>query len=53
MKRVLAAALGGLVGLLAIGLVEYTWFYPRNMFLFWLLFAVVASCVKLVDNKKA
>lgn len=49
LKRVLAAALGGLVGLLAIGLVEYTWFYPRNMFLFWLLFAVVAACVKLIE----
>lgn len=52
LKRVLAAALGGLVGLLAIGLVEYTWFYPRNMFLFWLLFAVVASCVKLVEKER-
>lgn len=50
LKRILAAALGGLVGLLAIGLVEYTWFYPRNMFLFWVLFAVIASCVKLAEN---
>lgn len=52
LKRILAAALGGLVGLLAIGLVEYTWFYPRNMFLFWLLFAVVASCVKLAEQER-
>lgn len=52
LKRVLAAALGGLVGLLAIGLVEYTWFYPRNMFLFWLLFAVVAACVKLTEQER-
>lgn len=52
LKRILAAALGGLAGLLAIGLVEYTWFYPRNMFLFWLLFAVVASCVKLAEGEQ-
>lgn len=52
LKRILAAALGGLVGLLAIGLVEYTWFYPRNMFLFWVLFAVVASCVKLAEKEQ-
>ena len=45
------AALGGLVGLLAIGLVEYTWFYPRNMFLFWILFAVIASAVKLIETE--
>lgn len=55
LKRILAAALGSLVGILAVGLVEYTWFYPRNMFLFWLLFAVVAACVKLgnADEKAA
>lgn len=52
LRRILAAALGSLVGLLAIGLVEYTWFYPRNMFLFWLLFAVVASCVKLAEQER-
>lgn len=51
LKRVLAAALGGLVGVLAVGLVEYTWFYPRNMFLFWVLFGVIASCVKLAGNQ--
>lgn len=52
LKRILAAALGSLVGLLAIGLVEYTWFYPRNMFLFWVLFAVIASCVKLIEGER-
>lgn len=51
LRRILAAALGGLVGLLAIGLVEYTWFYPRNMFLFWILFAVIASAVKLIETE--
>lgn len=48
LRRVLAAALGALAGILAIGLVEYTWFYPRNMFLFWYLFAIVAATVKLI-----
>lgn len=52
LKRVLAASLAALVGILAVGLVEYTWFYPRNMFLFWVLFAVAASCVKLAQNEQ-
>ena len=47
LRRIIAAALGAFGGILAIGLVEYTWFYPRNMFLFWFLFGVIASCVKL------
>lgn len=53
LKRVLAAALGALGGILAIGLVEYTWFYPRNMFLFWFLFGVIAACVKLAAKPQA
>ncbi len=53
LKRILAAALGAFIGILAIGLVEYTWFYPRNMFLFWYLFGVIAACVKLAGKEKA
>lgn len=52
LRRVLAAALGAFVGILFIGLVEYTWFYPRNMFLFWFLFGVIASCIKLVGQRE-
>jgi O-antigen ligase len=46
-KRMLAAAVSALCGILVISLAEYTWFYPRNMFLFWFLFGVIAVCVKL------
>ena len=53
LRRILAAALGAFVGILAIGLVEYTWFYPRNMFLFWFLFGVIAAAVKLSRQEKA
>ncbi|MEG2989154.1 MAG: O-antigen ligase family protein [Oscillospiraceae bacterium] len=51
MKNMVTAAMAGLCGMLVISLAEYTWFYPRNMFLFWFLFAIIASCVKL--GKKA
>jgi O-antigen ligase len=46
-KRMLSAAVSALCGILVISLAEYTWFYPRNMFLFWFLFGVIAVCVKL------
>ena len=29
---------------------EYTWFYPRNMFLYWFLFGLIAACLKLVGS---
>ncbi len=47
-KRLLAAAIGGFCGILVVGLAEYTWFYPRNMFTWWFLFGVIGACVKLV-----
>ncbi len=47
LRRIIAAALGSFVGILAVSLVEYTWFYPRNMFLFWFLAGVIAAGVKL------
>lgn len=46
-KRLLAAATGAFCGILVIGVAEYTWFYPRNMFTWWFLFGVIAACIKL------
>lgn len=51
-KRMLAAAGGAFCGICVIGLAEYTWFYPRNMFTYWFLFGVIAACVKLVKAEK-
>lgn len=47
LKRLLAAALAGFAGILLISVAEYTWFYPRNMFVYWFLFAIIAACGKL------
>lgn len=47
-RNLLAAAVGSFCGILLIGMAEYTWFYPRNMFLFWFLFGIIGACVKLV-----
>lgn len=47
-KRLLAAAIGGFCGILVIGVAEYTWYYPRNMFTWWFLFGLIGACVKLV-----
>lgn len=46
-KIMLSAAISALCGILVISIAEYTWFYPRNMFLFWFLFGVIAACVKM------
>lgn len=51
-KRLLSAALAGFCGILVIGVAEYTWFYPRNMFVYFFLFGVIGACVKLVKLEK-
>lgn len=52
LKIMLSAAISAMCGILVISIAEYTWFYPRNMFLFWFLFGVIAVCVKLVRTQE-
>ena len=47
LKRLLAAAVGGFCGIMLVGVAEYTWFYPRNMFVYWALFGIISAAVKL------
>ena len=46
-KSMLSAALAGLCGIMLISVAEYTWFYPRNMFVFWFLMGLIGAGVKL------
>lgn len=50
-KNLLAAAIGSFCGILVIGVAEYTWFYPRNLFVWWFLFGMITACVKLLKKK--
>ncbi|MEG1858301.1 MAG: hypothetical protein RR216_06135, partial [Pseudoflavonifractor sp.] len=52
LKNILSAAIGAFCGILVIGVAEYTWFYVRNMFVWWFLFGVISACVKLSKAKK-
>jgi O-antigen ligase len=47
LKNMLAAALAGFCGILLISVAEYTWYYARNMFLYFFLFGFIAACIKL------
>lgn len=49
-KNLLAAALSGFCGILLISVAEYTWFYARNMFIYFFLFGLIAACGKLVKS---
>ena len=51
-KRMLAAAIAAFCGILVVGVAEYTWYYPRNMFTYWFLFGVIGACVKLTHLER-
>lgn len=52
LRNLLAAAVGAFCGISLISVAEYTWFYPRNMFIYFFLFGVIAACVKLARGQK-
>ena len=51
-RTMLSAALAGFCGILVIGVAEYTWFYPRNMFIYFFLFGVIGACIKLAKTER-
>jgi len=53
LKLVLAAAVGAFCGIMVVGLAEYTWYYPRNLFFFWSLFGLISACLKLLSRPAA
>ena len=46
-KYYYAGLASSLVGILMIGMVEYVWFYPRDMFSFWILMGLIFATNKI------
>lgn len=49
-KLVIGAAVSAICGILVMGLVEYVWFYTRSLYLFWFIFAVAISGIKIARS---
>ncbi len=49
--NILIALLSGIVGILVIGIVDYIWFYPRIMILFFSICALLSSALYLDQEK--
>ncbi len=47
LRPLAAAAAGSMLGIMVMGLVDYTWYYPRSMFVFWFLYGVMTVCHRL------
>lgn len=50
-KAVLAACLGSMVGILFVCLAEYVWFYPRDMFMFWIVLGIIVAAVNIIRKQ--
>lgn len=51
LKQIIGAGVAGLCGVMVIATVEYTWFYPRVMFLFWFLLGIVITGVRIAARE--
>ncbi|MGI5936932.1 MAG: O-antigen ligase family protein [Oscillospiraceae bacterium] len=50
LQLIIGALVAGLAGVLLNGLVDYPWSYPRVMVIFWIVFALLLSGVKLANS---
>ena len=51
-RNLLAAAVAGFCGIVLISVAEYTWFYARNMFLYFLLFGLISAGIRLSKEER-
>lgn len=49
-KLMIGAAVSGICGILVMGLAEYVWFYTRSLYLFWFIFAVIVTGIKIARS---
>lgn len=50
-KMILAASLGSMVGMMFVCAAEYVWFYPRDMFVFWVVMGVISAATTIAVTK--
>lgn len=51
LKNIILAGTAGIIGVLIFGLVDYVWFYPRIMTIFWVMVGVTSAAVRLASQE--
>ena len=51
LRNIILAGVAAIIGELIFGLVDYVWFYPRVMLIFWAVISVTISAVKLASSE--
>jgi putative inorganic carbon (hco3(-)) transporter len=47
LSNIIAAGVASLAGILVIGFVEYVWYYPRIMLIFWVIMGIIFSSIAM------
>jgi len=50
LRAIAAGCVSGVIGSLVFGITDYAWTYPRIMVLFWFLFVMLCSAIKIYRN---
>lgn len=51
LRNFIMAGVAGIIGVLVFGLVDYIWFYPRVMVIFWAVIGVTIAAVKVASDE--
>jgi len=51
LRNIIMAGVAGIIGVLVFGLVDYIWFYPRVMVVFWAVVGVTVAAVKIASDE--
>jgi len=51
LRNIIMAGVAGIIGVLVFGLVDYIWFYPRVMVIFWAVIGVTTAAVKIASDE--
>ena len=51
-KAIIAAILGSMCGMAFVFAVEYVWFYPRVMFMFFIMLGILLAASKITSKER-
>ena len=52
LKAIIAATAGSMAGMLFVCAAEYVWFYPRDMFMFWVVLGIISAATNIALSEK-
>jgi len=52
LRNILVSGISSAAGIMVMGLVEYIWYYPRVMLMFWIILGILLTAAGLARNSE-